>query len=190
MSSNQTPVVVNATVVAPAPLVATLATSQEISAQVTMIPEINASIACSFEMNATVMASQGPAGPPGLNGDSSSAVTRIASQNLSGHRVIKINAQGLLQYASSALLPDALRVFGITTAAASIGAPCPVVQRGEVVEPSWNWNVNLPIYLGSDGVLTQTPPSALSAAFSLIVGHPISASSMFVNIGNPIVLKQ
>ena len=34
------------------------------------------------------------------------------------------------------------------------------LRRGQVYNPSWNWTLGLPIFLGLDGNMTQTPPTA------------------------------
>lgn len=34
------------------------------------------------------------------------------------------------------------------------------LRRGQVYNPAWNWTLGLPIFLGLDGAMTQTPPTA------------------------------
>lgn len=137
-------------------------------------------------------AAQGPQGIPGPKGDKGvpggTEITRPAAINLSGHRVVMLDGQGGATYASNADQTHANRLVGMTTHAAVSGAPVAISIYGEVTEPSWNWNVDQPVYLGVDGFLTQTPPAAPAAKFSVVVGFPISATTLFINIGIPITL--
>lgn len=135
---------------------------------------------------------QGPQGIPGPRGEKGETggtdIVRPASIDLSGHRVVLLDGQGGAIYASNADHTHANRIVGMTKHAAVAGAPVALAIYGEVVEPSWNWNVDLPVYLGADGFLTQTPPEAPAAKFSVVVGFPISATTLFINIGIPITL--
>lgn len=128
----------------------------------------------------------GPAGPAGASGDV--AFIYPAAASVSGHRVVTLDEQGEVIYASAGTEAHANRIIGMTTNAAATGDALNVKKFGEVTEPSWNWDVQLPVYLGTDGLLTQTPPVAPTAKFSVVVGFPISATTLFVNIGLPITL--
>lgn len=133
-------------------------------------------------------AKMGPPGPQGLPGNSSGLFVAKAAVNLSGHRVVLLNADRKLEYASNAREADMDRVIGITNGAAEANMDCPVVSSGEMVEPSWSWNVTLPVYLGTDGTLTQVPPEAPGAKFCMVVGFPISSTSIFIKPRDAILL--
>lgn len=137
---------------------------------------------------------QGPPGPrgadgaPGPTGPSGATVTYAASQDLSGHRLVRLNDGQTLSYASALNLQDANFVVGMTLNAALAGDPVDVLLVGEVEEPSWGWTPNQPIYLGADGYMTQVP--APGSVFSLVVGFPISPTKAFISIREPIILTQ
>lgn len=137
-------------------------------------------------------AAQGPQGIPGPKGDKGAPggteIERPAAINLSGHRMVMLDGQGGATYASNADQTHANRIVGMTAHAAVSGAPVVISIYGEITEPSWNWIVDQPVYLGADGFLTQTPPAAPAAKFSVVVGFPISATTLFINIGIPITL--
>jgi len=140
--------------------------------------------------------SEGFQGPPGIQGvqgeqgaPGGTLLQRIAATNLSGHRAVLMNAQGKVDYASNDDITHANRLVGITTGAVVTDAEALIQIFGEVTEPSWNWNTALPVYLGANGNLTQTPPAAPSAHFSIVVGFPISNTSLFVNIREPIIIN-
>jgi len=86
-------------------------------------------------------------GPRGLPGNSLSVV---AAEVLGGHRVVTI--QGL--HATPA---TANEIAGITTGASGIGATADVVTQGLLTEGSWTWTPGAPIFVGSAGILTQSP---------------------------------
>ena len=56
---------------------------------------------------------------------------------------------------------------------------------GKMTEPSWNWDLDKFIYLGTNGLLTQTPPAA---GFLLEMGWPINSTTILVDIKLPVLL--
>ena len=105
---------------------------------------------------------------------------------ISGHAGVVVNSSGQLEYADNLTPLHSARYLGITEGAASAGASSMVRSFGELTEPSWSWTVDLPVYLGVGGGLTQTPPQA--PAFSLIVGFPTTPTTLLIQRRDPIVL--
>jgi hypothetical protein len=54
------------------------------------------------------------------------------------------------------------------------------LRRGQVYNPSWNWTLGLPIFLGLDGNMTQTPPSA-DLTIIQKVAMPVTPSTIEFN---------
>lgn len=134
---------------------------------------------------------QGPEGIQGPKGDpGGSEITEIAGAAIGGHRVVVLDATGRAVYASNDQLGHATRIVGITKHAAVEGAPVGLQIYGAMTEPTWSWDTSLPVFLGSDGLLTQTQPTAPLAKFSVVVGFPISATTLFIKIGIPISITQ
>ncbi len=133
-------------------------------------------------------AEQGPPGPRGPIGPSGgSALSVTAGQDIGGHRLVLLNAQGDAIYADARQLSHAEVVVGLTVFAAVQGQSIDIVRAGIVEEPSWSWVADQPVYLGLDGVPTQTlPPGAL---FGLVVGFPIAPTKLFMSIKPPIVFS-
>lgn len=127
---------------------------------------------------------QGPAGSPGQVGGIVSEY--VASIAIGGHRVVALNASQQAIYADRSILTHANKVLGITSGAAIAGANVAVQRNGEMADPSWAWALDTPIWLSTDGLLTQTPPSV---GFSLIVAFPISAAKILIEIREPIFLN-
>ena len=112
-----------------------------------------------------------------------SFLRKIADIPLSGHRAVYIKDNSKVNYADKDDATSALMLLGITVSAADADMPVDVQYGGELVEPSWNWVVNSPVYLGNSGVLTQTLPTT-----GLIrqIGIPSSPTSLFIEI-QPII---
>lgn len=127
---------------------------------------------------------QGPAGiqgPPGPAGGTTAAT--IAGEALGGHRAIYISA-GEARYATAAD-DSAAVVAGITTGAAGVGDAVEYQLSGELTEPSWNWTPELPVFLGLNGQLTQTPPTA-GAIVEL--GIALTPQTIIVRVQRPAFL--
>lgn len=115
------------------------------------------------------------------NNYGSDTVAVTAAENLGGHRIVTVEGY----YASKDTATDKNKVLGMTTGAVSSGGEATVQVSGFIEESSWNWNVDLPVFLSTNGQLTQ---SAITSGFSLIVGKPRTATNMFISISEPIIL--
>lgn len=130
---------------------------------------------------------QGPQGIQGIPGPTGgTALQYTAGVALGGHRMVVLDATGNAIYADNLTPGHLFKVLGMTTGAAGAGAVATIQTGGELTEPSWNWDVALPVYLGTNGQLTQVAPAA--PAFQLIVGFPISPTTLFINLREPISL--
>lgn len=129
-------------------------------------------------------------GLKGDKGDPGEAYRQYTSSgSISGHRVVSLNTSGQVEYTDPTDKPSISRIVGVTLNAASLGGTLNVVKNSEVVEPSWNWNINSAVYLAANGSLTQTVPTKQDVNFLVVVGFPISPTTLFVNIGIPIELN-
>ncbi len=115
-------------------------------------------------------------------GDTS--VHRTAGTNLSALRAV-YERDGAV-YTLSA--DDALNIdllLGITLTAAQAGDPVNVQQLGAIEDGGWNWMPGR-VYLGSEGALTQTPPTS---GFDVLIGSATSATRITLNLQDPISLE-
>jgi hypothetical protein len=126
-----------------------------------------------------------PVSPTG--GGSSIRFTEVAATVLSGHRVVTRQTDGTVGYASNDDLADVNAPLWITTGAAASGALVTVVAYGVIDEPSWAWTPG-PVYLGSGGLITQTPPAGPGALFIAQIGFATSPTSVFVERSSSITL--
>jgi hypothetical protein len=133
------------------------------------------------------VAKQGPEGIQGPPGGTGFQAT--AGADIGGHRIVVLDSSNKAQYADCTDLGHAQRVVGMTLNAAVADDSVSLQNFGEVTEPTWNWDMTKPVYLGPNGVLTQVVPTVEYAKFSLVVGFPSSPKSLFVNIREPIFLN-
>ncbi len=108
----------------------------------------------------------------------------ICGENIGGNRAI-IVTDNKFYYASQSNLNHVNKVIGITTQSGIINSSIIVQSSGEMIEPSWNWDIDKPVYLGNNGLLTQTIPST---GFLLEMGIPNSNISLIIRIKIPIIL--
>lgn len=132
---------------------------------------------------------QGPPGQQGAQGVSAGAIQRTAPFAMSGHRIVA-EVGGQLVYASAATPAHAGQILGMTMNAADPGAFVEIRQDGDVTEPSWSFTPDRPVYLGANGQLTQTPPTAPDFAFLQVIGFATAANRIFLNPTPPIYLTE
>ena len=125
----------------------------------------------------------GPKGDPGQSG--AGYLTYIADGALGGQRVVRATTAGKVGYVDPSDPTQAHAAIGLTMGAAADGAPINVQFSGEMTEPSWSWTANQPIFVGTNGIPTQTPPAT---GFQGPIGVATSATSMVIQIKSPIVL--
>lgn len=132
----------------------------------------------------------GQRGPPGPAGSSTDLVfTRIAGQDLSAFRVVTPLSDMTVVYADSATLTDVTKPLWLTLDAGLTDDPVRLTPLGNVTDSSWGWTPGLPVFLGQNGVLTQTSPTLSHGdVFIVQVASPDTATDVFYCPRNPIIL--
>lgn len=140
----------------------------------------------------TVLPVVGPPGPRGPAGGGSDVgqvrLTAVASANLSGHRAVTPRPDGTLEYASNTHLDHLHVPVWITQGAVAIGGETEVLVYGTLTEPTWSWLPGGAIYLGADGVLTQSVPTTPGALFAVQIGTVTAPTTAFFDRQMPILL--
>lgn len=110
----------------------------------------------------------------------------IAGQTISALRAVVSLPDGRVIYADNNTSYERARAFGITLSAANENEALLVVTQGELSDLSFSsFTVNEDVFLGSNGVLTQ---SASSSGFHVVLGSYIGNNIVKVEIENPIIL--
>ena len=137
--------------------------------------------AVSTETGAVISgALQGPPGPVGT----APSLLAIAAQTISANTAVAL-VNGQLVPAQSGTASQAGNVVGIAINGGQAGTSIAIQQSGEMSLSSWSWTMGLPIFVGPNGPLTQTPPTA---GFSQVVGVPLSATSISIGLESPILI--
>jgi hypothetical protein len=105
-----------------------------------------------------------------------------AGMSISALRCITTDSSGLAKYATPDSLANAV-VIGISTTAASTGQNITIKTSGQLSDASWNWTKGA-IYLGANGVLTQTAPSG--GSIIVHVAKAITATTLIIDIDTTI----
>jgi hypothetical protein len=100
-------------------------------------------------------------------------IDAVANQILGGHRVVQV-FNGIADYADNITAYDGQ--LGLTMGAVNQGDNFKVYTTGVVTEPTWDF-VKGPIFLSTDGMLTQTKPDVGTV---ILVGRAISQHSMSI----------
>jgi len=129
---------------------------------------------------------QGMQGPQGAQGEAGqNYVVKPALGNIGGERFVIGNLNGTVSYADATNLSHLGRVVGITLNAASDGDDVEVLIFGYIEFNGWDFDISAPVYLSTDGLITQTQPTT---GFSQIVGFAESPTRLFINLREPIIL--
>lgn len=140
------------------------------------------------QLNILTVGQQGPQGVAGVSG-TAVIPNLVSGSSLSGHRLVYIDNAGTAQLASASDISHAGKVVAMTTSASSNGAATTALTIGLFTEPSWNFDTNLPLYLGDNGLITQVVPSKPTSLFSQIVGYVINPTTIYLQLETPIILN-
>ena len=111
---------------------------------------------------------------------SSGNITRVAGEDIGGNRAIR--SDGF--YADNTDNLDlASSCIGISIGAVSTSQSISIKITGIMTEPTWSWASSSPVYLGINGVLTQTPPIA---GYVQQLGIALSATELLIEVEQPI----
>lgn len=130
----------------------------------------------------------GPQGPPGSGaGSGSTTETYIAGTALGGQRIVVTNSSGEAIYAQNTDAAHANMATKITTGAAESSAEVTVQFIGTMTDVSFNWTPGATLYLGVNGLMTQTPPTS-PAVFSKVVAVAETATKILLVQEPPVML--
>jgi hypothetical protein len=140
------------------------------------------------EVNVTEVVAEGASGPKGEPGDVTllnATISKLTAVAVGGHRVVVLDANEEAVYADNTDLTHADKILGVTTGAADQGEFVTIKTYGEMIEPSFAWVQDQAVYVGTNGIMTQTPPIV---GFSRIIGFPIAATKLFIDLSTPVTL--
>jgi hypothetical protein len=116
-------------------------------------------------------------------------IRRTAAVNLSGRRAVTPRDDETIEYADQATAGHLQRPVWLTLGAIVAAETDDVAALGRINEPTWSWTVGQAIYLGANGVLTQSPPLAPVADFLLEIARVIDPQTIWFEPKMPIRLS-
>lgn len=128
----------------------------------------------------------GPRGPQGVPGPAGGTTTvTVGATPLSGHSAVAADAAGLLIKADCTNPAHRGAVLGLLADAYSPGDQAVVQTAFTLEHAGWTWAPG-PVFVGTAGQLTQTPP--VGAVFSQVVAHALSPTLVLVDVQPPITI--
>jgi hypothetical protein len=127
-----------------------------------------------------IAAGVGPRGPAGQDAAGATLVLPTATSIHAGRAVRLVG--GELSHPSTSNPDHAGQVAGVAETAAASGATARIRTAGVTENDAWTWAEG-PVFVGHDGVLTQTPPSS---GWLMTIGRALTATSLLVDIEPPI----
>lgn len=138
------------------------------------------------QITATTVGEQGPAGRPGIPGPAGgSALQRAAGEVISALRVL-YELDGAVYALDYRDAEHVDLLLGISLTSAMPGEQLNIQRSGVLDDAGWSWAPGR-IWLGTDGALTQTPPTG---GFDVHIGSAMSATRITLNLSEPIDLEE
>lgn len=108
-------------------------------------------------------------------------LVNVASANLLALRCVVSGVSGW-EYATTATAGHSNQACFLLESAANVSALAKARINGFVFDAGWSWDVAKPIWLGTDGQLTQTAPTS---GFVRVVALPVSATTLIFDGSKP-----
>lgn len=118
---------------------------------------------------------RGAPGPRGEKGSGTADLTYTAGAVISGETALEFTSSGTVVPANPNRPRSGWIYAGIALAAAQPGQAVDVRIVGDISAAWWTWTFGLPIFVGSNGALTQQPPNS---GFSQTIGFAIGATTI------------
>lgn len=115
---------------------------------------------------------------------SSTIVSKIASETISALKLVTSISPTNVELANPDNFENS-KVIGVSIEGASTGQKFKILEFGELADPFFSFALNSPLFLGLDGVITDTPPSS---DFNVTIGHSLGNGAIFIDIQEPIEL--
>lgn len=120
-----------------------------------------------------------------VNVSGASSLTKIAGENLSGHRAVCVKSDGKVYYADSSDIATK-GVLGVTQNAVSANENVTVMTYGQLSNVGgWSFTAGNPVFVTSNGQISST---VSGTAYVCAVGLAISADTINIEVQQIIIL--
>ncbi|MBW4421785.1 MAG: hypothetical protein KME13_21625 [Myxacorys californica WJT36-NPBG1] len=104
----------------------------------------------------------------------------ISAIALESNRLVAV-VDGLLVYADQSILSHAYAIVGMTKAPTNPGQAVVLLSEGVINSSGWNWTPGEPLFVGSNGLITQDADS-ITTGFLASAGRVISPQQIYLDI--------
>lgn len=135
----------------------------------------------------------GPQGPPGIQGPpgasgtpgTSLVATKTAGETISAGKAVYLDTATVVKLSDHSVL-SRQKCIGVAKTAATLSNPIEVITDGIFEDAIFSgFTINEPIFVGSNGTLTQVPPTS---GVLLEAGYYLGENKIEVEIKRPIIL--
>ena len=129
--------------------------------------------------NVLSLSSVGIQGVQGEKGEiGNSAIEYVAGENITSYQPLIID-DGVLKVASNIDDSHTGKFIGLASNSSNLGGDVTVLFHGEVENSGWNFTLGNFIYIGANGLITDTTPSI---GFLQSIGHASATNKIILNI--------
>ena len=107
--------------------------------------------------------------------------TKVAGENISALRVVRQSDKDTIVTADSSTYTNSVPL-GVSISSGATGVDIEVIQRGQINDFFFNFALNEPLFLGSNGMITVTPPTS---GFVTQIGHGLGAGAIYIDLQKP-----
>ncbi len=126
----------------------------------------------------------GPAGPSGVPG-TSLVVTKTAGETISAGKAVYLDTATVVKLSDHSVVARQ-KCIGVAKTAATAGNSIEIIVDGAFEDAIFSgFTINEPIWVGTSGVLTQTPPTS---GVLLEAGYYLGENKIEIEIKRPIIL--
>lgn len=111
-------------------------------------------------------------------------ITKVAAETISALKVVRSINTTDIALADPATYPSS-KAIAISIQSGSVGDELEIVVGGEILDPSFSFLLNEPIFLGPNGTILQNPPVSGQV---LNIGHGLGPGGIFLDIKEQIEL--
>jgi hypothetical protein len=115
-------------------------------------------------------------------------ISRVASETISAMQLVKSDNSTHVSLSTSNGSFEDSEVLGLALGSANIGQFVDILIFGAVQDNSFSFTLNEPVFLGVNGLVTQSIPVLLTSSHFVRIGKAIAVDELFLNIEQPIVL--
>lgn len=114
-------------------------------------------------------------------------IEKIARHNFSALRMMVLPTATECEYGQPTSYATA-KVAGMSVNAGITGSICKILLFGQHQDPFFTFAAQIPLFLGVDGLITDTPPTPLTATHQVTIGQSLGLGSIHISISEPVAI--